>query len=141
LGLGIVTNTIRFDAVKGTLKSDVAMIPNRLLDGAEEAILEVAHLMAGLAQVHVRVDTGSLRDSIRVERGGKTLHWRQVRVRAGGYVVNPKTGRLVDYAGAVEAKYPYMKPAWASVRPQAETIIRRCCLAAVDRIPSVAMAR
>jgi len=119
------------------VKQDVAAIPNKLLEGAGEAILELAHLMAGLAQVHVRVDTGSLRDSIRVERGGQTMHWRQVRVRAGGYIINPRTGRLVDYAGIVERKHPYMRPAWNDVRPQAEAIIRRCCLEQIKELEGV----
>lgn len=129
--------SIRLDFGKGTVKQDVAAIPNKLLEGADEAILEVAHLMAGLAQVHVRVDTGSLRDSIRVERGGRTMHWRQVRVRAGGYVTNPRTGKLVDYAAVVEAKFPYMRPAWDSIRSQAEAIIRRICLEHVKELGSV----
>jgi len=132
-----MANTIRLDFSSGTVKRDVAAIPNKLLEGAEEAIMDVAHLMAGLAKVHVRVDTGSLRDSIRVERGGRTMYWRQVRVRAGGYVTNPRTGRLVDYAAIVEAKYPYMKRAWQEVRLQAEAIIRRICLREVRSLGSV----
>jgi len=129
--------SIRLDGLKGTVKQDVAAIPNKLLEGAEEAILEVAHLMAGLAKVHVRVDTGSLRDSIRVERGGRTMHWRQVKVRAGGYVTNPRTGKIVNYAAVVEVKYPYMRPAWEQVKPQAEEIIRRVCLEHVKTLGSV----
>lgn len=129
--------SIQLDFGKGTVKEDVAAIPNKMLEGAEEAILEVAHLMAGLAQVHVRVDTGSLRDSIRVERGGKTMHWRQVKVRAGGYVTNPRTGKIVNYAAVVEVKYPYMKPAWEQVRPQVEEIIRRVCLEHIKELESV----
>jgi len=119
------------------VKRDIADIPNKLLEGAEEAILEVAHLMAGLAQVHVRVDTGSLRDSIRVERGGQGLHWRSVRVRAGGYITNPRTGKLVDYAVVVELKYPYMRPAWNEVQPEAQEIIRRICLEHIRELESV----
>jgi len=129
--------SIRLDFSKGTVKQDVAAIPNKLLEGAGEAILEVAHLMAGLAQVHVRVDTGSLRDSIRVERGGQGMHWREVRVRAGGYVTNPRTRKLVDYAVAVEMKFPYMRPAWEQVRGQAEEIIRRICLEHIKELSSV----
>ena len=128
---------IRLDVTKGTVKRDIANIPNKLLEGAEQAILEVAHLMAGLAQVHVRVDTGSLRDSIRVERGGRGMHWRSVRVRAGGYITNPDTGKLVDYAVVVEMKYPYMKVAWREVQPEAQDIIRRICLEEVKQLQSV----
>jgi len=124
------------DLDKGTIKQDVAEIPNKLLDGAFEAILEAAHLMQGLAQVYVLVDTGSLRDSIRVERGGEGMHWRRVKVRAGGYVTNPKTGHLVDYAVHVERMHPYMRPAWESVRSQVEEIIRRKCLEHIKEISS-----
>jgi len=129
--------SIQLDFEKGTVKQDVAAIPNKLLEGAEEAIMELAHLLCGLAQVRIRVDTGSARDSGRVERGGRTMHWRQVRVRFGGYVVNPKTGKLVDYAGILERKYPYLRPAWDDVRPQAEEIIRRCCEAQLETLDSV----
>jgi len=132
-----MTETIRLDFSKGTVKEDVAAIPNKLLEGAEEAILELAHLILGLAQVHIRVDTGSLRDSGRVERGGKTMHWRQVRVRFGGYIVNPKTGKLVNYAAIVEQKWPYLRPAGEEVRGQAEELIRRVCLEHVKTLGSV----
>lgn len=129
--------SIQLDFDSGTVKQDIADIPNKLLEGAEEAIMQIAHLMAGLAQVHVRVDTGSLRDSIRVERGGQTMRWRQVRVRAGGYVTNPKTGRLVDYAVIIEQRYPYMRPAWNEVQPEAQEIIRRVCLEQIRELRSV----
>ena len=130
---------ITVDLNTWTVKQDIADIPNKILEGAEEAIMQVAHLMSGLAQVHVRVDTGSLRDSIRVERGGQGMHWREVKVRAGGYVVNPKTGKLVDYAAAVEAKYPYMRPAWNEVQSEAQDIIRRICLEQVRQLGSVTL--
>jgi len=136
----MVGNIIRLDCDRGVAKRDIAEIPNRLLEGAEQAILEAAHLMSGLAKVYVRVDTGSLRDSIRVERTAPTRHnHRQVRVRAGGYIVNPDTGKLVDYAVVVEVKYPYMKPAWYEVRSQVERIINRICLDEVARLESVSV--
>jgi hypothetical protein len=93
------------------------MLPERMKEAAVEALLQQAHVMAGLAQIYVPVDTGSLRDSIRVERGGEGQFWSQVKVRCGSYIVNPKTGRLVDYAAFVEAKQPFMAPAWAEVEP------------------------
>lgn len=130
-------STIQLDFSKGTVKRDVADIPNKLLEGAEEAILQIAHLMSGLAKVHVRVDTGSLRDSIRVERGGQGMHWREVRVRAGGYVTNPVTHKIVDYAAIVELKYPYMRVAWREVQPEAQEIIRRICLEQIKELESV----
>jgi HK97 gp10 family phage protein len=104
-------------------KVSLATVPEKMLDFAMEVILSQAHLMVGLAQINVPVDTGSLRDSIRVERGGEGQGWRQVRVRAGGYVTNPKTGRLVNYSNFVEfgtrkmSAQPYMRPAWEEVKP------------------------
>jgi hypothetical protein len=70
------------------------------------------------------VETGSLRDSIRIERGGESKDWRRVRVRAGGYVTNPKTGKIVDYAAVVEQRFPYMRPAWEEVKADIEEMIK-----------------
>jgi len=130
-------NNLQVDMNSYTVKQDVAAIPNKLLEGAEEAILQVAYLMKGLWQIHIRVDTGSARDSIRVERGGQTMHWRQVRVRGGGYVVNPKTGRLVDYMVIIEAKYGAGRQAWSEVQPEAQDVIRRVCLEHIRELGSV----
>ena len=115
----------------------IAQIPDKLLEGAEQAILETAHLVLGLAQVHVRVDTGSLRDSGRIERGGKGLHWAEVKVRFGGYVTNPRTGRLVDYAAIIEQRYPYLAPAAREAEPEIRATINRICrhnLVSLDKL-------
>ncbi len=93
------------------IKQDLEMLPERIMNAAWEIIIQKITLAKGLAQVNVLVDTGSLRDSIRVERGGEGQHWRQIRLRAGGYITNPKTGRLVDYAVFVEEKHPFLRPA------------------------------
>ena len=122
---------------KGTIKQDIAEIPEKLLEGAEEAILQIAELVKGIAQVHIRVETGACRDSGRIERGGRGKFRCEVKVRFGGYVVNPKTGRLVDYAAILEQRYPYLKPAVQEVRPEMEDIIRRLCLAQVASLASV----
>lgn len=90
--------SISFDLYDPALKSKLAVLPEKMLDYAEEALLQQAHLITGIAQIYCPVDTGSLRDSIRVERGGKGLGWREIKIRAGGYVTNPKTGKKVDYA-------------------------------------------
>lgn len=132
-----MSNVIKLDLYSPTIKQDIASIPEKMLEGAFQAIMEAAYLVLGIAQVHVRVDTGSLRDSGRIERGGQGLHWRQVRVRFGGYIINPKTGKLVDYARIIEFKYPFLGPAVKEVRPQINDIIRRICLAEVARLRSV----
>jgi hypothetical protein len=90
--------SIMLDFTDPNIKEKLATLPEKMLDWAEETLIQQAHLIVGLAQVYCPVDTGSLRDSIRVERGGHSLHWREVKVRAGGYITNPNTGRRVDYA-------------------------------------------
>ena len=87
-----------------------------MLEYALEVLLNQAELMKDLWKVYIQVDTGSARDSIRIERGGEGLGWRQVSVRGGGYVVNPKTGRLVDYMAIIEAKYGAGKMAFDEVK-------------------------
>ena len=131
--------SFQLDFNKGTVKRDITEIPDRLLEGAFQAIMEAAHLMAGLAQVGVRVEWGNLRDTIRVERGGVGKRWRQVKVRAGGYPMRrgPRAGQPVDYAAIIEARYPFMWPAWKSVQGQVEEIIRRKCLEEVSGLSSV----
>jgi hypothetical protein len=100
------------------LKLNIGEIQRQLEDKALEIMNQVADLMVGYAKVFVPVETGSLRDSIRRERANFNGDWIEVRVRAGGYIINPKTNRLVDYAAAVEAKQPYMAPAKAEVEPE-----------------------
>jgi hypothetical protein len=109
--------SIKYDLSDTYVKEKLANLPEKMLEWAEEVLLKQAELMKGYAQVYVPVDTGSLRDSIRVERGGESLHWRQIKVRAGGYVTNPKTGKLVNYAAIVEVKFPFMRPAFEEVKP------------------------
>jgi len=125
--------SIHLDMNKGTVKQDLAQLPEQMLDYAFEVLIQQAELMKGLAQVYVRVDTGSLRDSIRLERGGVGKHWRVVRVRAGGYVTNPKTGRIVNYAAVVEQRFPYMRPAFEQVRSQIASMIKAHVVEKVNR--------
>ena len=126
---------------RGTIKQSIASIPNKFLEGAEEAIMEAAYLVLGLAQVHVKVETGSLRDSGRVERGGQGMHWREVRVRFGGYVINPKTGKLVDYAAIIEERYPYLRPAMREAEPEINMIVNRICADQISTLQGVTILR
>jgi len=115
----------------GNLKVDLARLPEKIRDIAFEVLIEQAHLIQGLAQVNVRVDTGSLRDSIRVERGGEGEHWRRVRIRAGGYITNPRTGKLVDYAVFVETHFPFLGPAVDEVKPTITDMIKNAVVEGV----------
>ena len=116
--------SIQWDVSDTYVKEKLATLPEKMKEWAFEVLIQQAELMKGLAQVYVPVDTGSLRDSIRIERGGEGLHWARVSVRAGGYVTNPKTGRLVNYAAIVEGRQPYMRPAYTEVKPTIAEMIR-----------------
>jgi len=124
--------SITLDFADPNIKQKLAELPEKMLEYAYQVIMEQAHLIVGLAQVYVPVDTGSLRDSIRVERGGEGKHWRQVKVRAGGYVTNPKTGNRVNYALYVETRYPFLQPAVEEVKPTIAGMIESRVVAAVS---------
>jgi hypothetical protein len=114
--------SIKFDL--GRAKTDLADLPEKMLDWAFEVLMSRAELMKDLAQVYVPVDTGTLRDTIRVERGGEGKDWRRVRVRAGGYRVNPRSKTICNYASLVEQRFPYMRPAWEEVKGDIEEMIK-----------------
>lgn len=121
----------------GVIKAQIAEIPEKLLDGAEESTIETAHLVLGLAQVYVNVDTGALRDSGRIERGGVGKNYREIRVRFGGYTVNPKTKKLVDYAVYIENRYHFLARAIQQANPEMLALINRICmhnLQSLDRL-------
>jgi hypothetical protein len=116
------------ELANGVIKMQIAQIPERLLEGAEEAVIETAQLVLGLAQIYVNVDTGALRDSGRIERGGEGLNWKEVKVRFGGYTVNPRTKKLVDYAVHVENRYHYLARAVQDANPEMLATVNRICL-------------
>lgn len=122
--------SIVLDLTDPTVKQKLAELPEKMTEAAYQIMMEQAHLIVGLAQVYCPVDTGSLRDSIRVERGGEGKAWREVRVRAGGYVTNPETGRIVNYARFQEEGTRYiigihfLSDAVEQVRPTIEEMIR-----------------
>lgn len=110
------------------------MLPEKMLEAAYEELLQQAELMKGLWQVSAPVDTGSYRDSIRVERVGPTYHLhKMVRVRAGGYVTNPKTERLVNYAGFLEVKFHCGQNAWNQIKGNVDALIARNVVEKVNR--------
>ena len=115
--------SIHLDLSDTLVKDKLANLPEKMLEWALEVLMAKAHLMVGYAQLTVNVDTGSLRDSIRVERGGEGLHWRQVKVRAGGYITNPKTGKLVNYAWIQEMRTRFLSSAVAEVTPTIAAMI------------------
>ncbi len=126
------------DITDPNIKNKLAVLPEKMADYAEEVLLAQAQLISGLAKIYCPVDTGSLRDSIRVERGGRGLHWREVKVRAGGYIVNPGTGELVDYAVYVHegTKYmsarPFLVQAVEEVKPTITDMINANVVQKID---------
>ena len=116
--------SITLDLADPNIKEKLATLPERMLEYAFEVLLNQAELMKGLWQVYINVDTGSARDSIRIERGGEGLHWREIRVRGGGYVTNPRTGRLVDYMRIIEDRYGAGQRAFEEVKPTIAEMIK-----------------
>jgi len=114
---------LTLDFRKGTVKQAIAKIKAEIPEASLEAINEGADFMVTIAKCFVLVDTGTLRKSIRKERGG--TGWLEVHVRAGGYFINPKTGKICNYAHWVEMKYPYMKPAWLMTEPYIRSLIQQ----------------
>ena len=94
------------------------IIPNGISNAADEALTETAEEARDIAKSLVAVDTGSLQKSIRIEKIARPAgNIKYVGIRAGGYIINPKTGRYVDYATYIEYgnsrtyPRPFMRPA------------------------------
>lgn len=123
------TIDLTVDWERGTITQALAELPEKMEKAGMEALNDGADFMIIMAKTYVRVDTGTLQKSIRKQRTRDNV----VSVRAGGYFVNPKTGRLCDYAHWVEMRYPYMRPAFETVRSFIIQQIKDRVLAAVQR--------
>ena len=95
-----------------------------------DGLSQVADRIIEDAKATVRVDTGSLQKSIRKQHHVSHGHIHSIGVSAGGYIVNPKTGRLVDYARYLEygtsrmPAYPFIAPALERNRPFLVLVLR-----------------
>jgi hypothetical protein len=98
---------LTIDWERGTISQKLAKLPDEMKESAMQALDEGADFIVIMAKTKVLVDTGTLQKSIRKQRTRDQV----VSVRAGGYFVNRKTGRLCDYAHWVELNYPYLRPA------------------------------
>lgn len=103
---------------------------NRIGSETVEGLNQVADRIVEDAKAAVRVDTGSLQKSIRKQHHVSQGHIHTIGVSAGGYTVNPKTGRIVDYARYLEygtsrmPPRPYMTPALEQNGPFLVLVLR-----------------
>ena len=109
---------IKFDNESELIKYLRKDLPRAIDKSLIEANNETAKDAKKYAKQNVAVDTGALRKSIRRERLARTKgNIFYTGIRAGGYVRNPKTGKLVSYANFVEygtsrqRPQPFMRPA------------------------------
>ena len=114
-----ISLTIEWEGLEALQRYLAKTIPEAFEKAAMEALDEATRRGVEYAKAVVPVDTGALRRSIRQEpkprREGDSY---EAGISAGGGgVVNPKTGREVDYAGFVEwgtsraPAQPYLTPA------------------------------
>jgi len=112
-------------------------LPPKLRVKVQTNLKNVAAEIRDLAQNYVPVDTGSLKKSIRIQNYSRPAGYiEKLGVRAGGYIVNPKTGALVNYACHVEFgtsrgyAQPYMRPAFQNKRGDIVKVMRQAALEA-----------
>jgi len=90
---------------------------NNLDQKALEILLMRGQQMVAIAQGLVHVDTGTLQSDIKMIVTQSQGDFVSVRIVAGGTRINPKTGKVCDYAQAVEVKSPYLRPAFDFIDP------------------------
>lgn len=107
-------------------------IANSFDPATEKALKETTTKIRDEAKRLCPVDTGSLKKSIRRTAYARVAgHIQQMGVRAGGYIINPKTKRLVDYAKHVEygtsrtRAQPFLRPAIVKYRRELVKIVKR----------------
>jgi len=113
-----LTLTIEWEGLEALHRYLAQTIPEALEKAALEALNAAAEEGVEYAKAVVPVDTGALRRSIRQEpRPRREGDSYEAGISAGGGgVVNPKTGREVDYAAHVEygtsrtPAQPYLRP-------------------------------
>ncbi|MHA1286258.1 MAG: hypothetical protein ACTSPB_02520 [Candidatus Thorarchaeota archaeon] len=115
--------------LEGRLKDTLLYFP----DDVAEVMRDSLDKMVVEAKIRVRKDTHSLKKSIRRETYAQPAGCiLQMGFRAGGYIVNPKTKRLVDYARDQEwgnsrgiAFTPYMRPSANKFEPEMERRLKQ----------------
>lgn len=118
---GRVRTGIEWVNIDAMVRALEKTIPNKIDRVIEIAGRKTAEEARDRAKRLVTVDTGALRKSIRIERRRKEGKNSFIGIGAGGFVRNPRSGRLVDYAAFVEfgtsrqRPQPFLRPAmrWA----------------------------
>ena len=114
---------VTWEGLEGLHAYIARTLPEAFNESSAAALDRAADDGVDRAKQLVPVDTGALQQSIRKERKAQPAgNITYTGIRAGGYVRNPKTGRIVDYATYVERgtsrqrPQPYLRPAlhWAS---------------------------
>jgi len=113
-----ISLTIEWEGLEALRRYLAKTIPEAFEKAALEALDEATRRGVEYAKAVVPVDTGALRRSIRQEpKPRKEGDGYEAGITAGGGgVVNPKTGREVDYAAYVEfgtsrtPAQPYLRP-------------------------------
>lgn len=114
-------------------------MPDKVREQAQDRLVALAHKVKNVAYMMVPVKTGSLQKSIRVEVYSLPAGYiAKLGVRAGGYVVNPESRKIVDYAGYVEygtskmKAQPFMRPAIEFYKPELNKTLKQIVKGAVD---------
>jgi len=136
LSVRIEITTKGMDRLGNVLKK----MPDKVREQAQDKLLTYAHKVKNVAYMMVPVKTGSLQKSIRVEVYSLPAGYLvKLGIRAGGYVVNPESRRIVDYAGYVEygtrkmKAQPFMRPAIEFYKPELSKVLRQIVKEAVNQ--------
>jgi len=108
------------DWEKGTVNQKLARLPEEITEDGMLAINDGADFFVMVWKNNALVDTGTYQKSIRKQRTKDQV----ISVRAGGYFVNPKTGRICDYASYLEANYHIGRISFEMVRSYIINLIR-----------------
>lgn len=110
--------SIKWEGLENYYKYLASALPRAFEESAEEALETSAYEGRDRAKILVKVDTASLQKTIRVDQEAKKGDLITYGISAGGAgVINPKTGKIVDYAEAQEygtskmPPSPYIRPA------------------------------
>ena len=114
-------------------------MPDKVREQAQDKLLTYAHKVKNVAYMMVPVKTGSLQKSIRVEVYSVPAGYLvKLGIRAGGYVTNPESHRIVDYAAFVEygtrkmRAQPFMRPAIKFYESELKRTLKEIVKGALD---------